>query len=62
MQEDTRMKNKSFVVFLDVDGVLNSRTTVQRTPDGYQGTRSVQRDSGAGQSGLYDGIVFRGAD
>ena len=31
------MKNKSFVVFLDVDGVLNSRTTVQRTPDGYQG-------------------------
>lgn len=31
------MKNKSFVVFLDIDGVLNSRTTVQRTPDGYQG-------------------------
>lgn len=31
------MKNKSFVVFLDVDGVLNSRTTVQRTPEGYQG-------------------------
>ena len=30
------MKNKSFVVFLDIDGVLNSRTTVQRTPDGYQ--------------------------
>lgn len=31
------MNNKSFVVFLDVDGVLISRTTVQRTPDGYQG-------------------------
>ena len=31
------MKNKEFVVFLDVDGVLNSRTTVQRTPEGYQG-------------------------
>lgn len=31
------MKNKKFVVFLDVDGVLNSRTTVQRTPEGYQG-------------------------
>lgn len=24
------MKNKHFVVFLDVDGVLNSKTTVQR--------------------------------
>ena len=31
------MKNAEFVVFLDVDGVLNSRTTVQRTPEGYQG-------------------------
>lgn len=31
------MKNKEFVVFLDVDGVLNSRATVQRTPEGYQG-------------------------
>lgn len=31
------MKNKEFIVFLDVDGVLNSRTTVQKTPDGYQG-------------------------
>ena len=30
-------KHKNFVVFLDVDGVLNSRTTVQRTPDGYTG-------------------------
>ena len=24
-------------VFLDVDGVLNTRTTVERTPDGYHG-------------------------
>ena len=30
------MKNAGFVVFLDLDGVLNSRTTVQRTPEGYQ--------------------------
>ena len=30
-------KHKNFVVFLDVDGVLNSGTTVQRTPDGYTG-------------------------
>ena len=28
------MKNKHFVVFLDVDGVLNSKTTVQKTPEG----------------------------
>ena len=31
------MKNKRFVVFLDVDGVLNSKTTVQKTPEGYRG-------------------------
>ena len=31
------MKNKRFVVFLDVDGVLNSKTTVQKTPEGYKG-------------------------
>jgi hypothetical protein len=35
--EKTDMKNAGFVVFLDLDGVLNSRTTVQRTPEGYQG-------------------------
>ncbi len=29
--------HNNFVVFLDVDGVFNTRTTVQRTPDGYQG-------------------------
>lgn len=26
-----------FAVFLDVDGVLNTKTTVERTPDGYTG-------------------------
>lgn len=31
------MQHKKFVVFLDVDGVLNTRTTVQRTPEGYTG-------------------------
>ena len=31
------MRHKSFVVFLDVDGVLNTRTTCKHTPDGYTG-------------------------
>ena len=31
-----KMHNK-FVIFLDVDGVLNTKTTVQRTPQGYTG-------------------------
>lgn len=31
------MKNKDFIVFLDVDGVLNAKSTVERTPDGYKG-------------------------
>jgi hypothetical protein len=31
------MNHKNFVVFLDVDGVLNSVTTVQRTPNGHVG-------------------------
>ena len=30
-------KHKHFVIFLDVDGVLNTTTTVQKTPDGYTG-------------------------
>ena len=30
-------KHTSFVIFLDVDGVLNTRTTCQRTPDGFTG-------------------------
>lgn len=31
------INHRNFVVFLDIDGVLNSKTTVQRTPDGYTG-------------------------
>ncbi len=27
----------SFAIFLDIDGVLNTRNTVERTPDGYTG-------------------------
>lgn len=30
-------KHSNFVVFLDIDGVLNTRTTVQRSPEGYTG-------------------------
>jgi len=32
-----KQRNNRFAVFLDVDGVLNTRTTCQRTPDGYTG-------------------------
>lgn len=32
-----KTKHNHFVIFLDVDGVLNTRTTCQRTPDGYTG-------------------------
>jgi hypothetical protein len=31
------ISSMSFAVFLDVDGVLNTRTTCQHTPDGYTG-------------------------
>ena len=31
------LKHKSFVVFLDIDGVLNTRTTVKSTPKGRVG-------------------------
>lgn len=31
------VRHKNFVVFLDVDGVLNTRTTVQHTPRGFTG-------------------------
>lgn len=37
MSRETAIKHKPFVVFLDVDGVLNTRTTCQRTPNGYTG-------------------------
>lgn len=32
-----KTKHDNFVVFLDIDGVLNTRTTVQRSPEGYTG-------------------------
>ena len=34
----------SFVMFLDVDGVLNTRTTVERTPCGYTGIDDARID------------------
>ena len=37
LEEKILNKHNHFVVFLDVDGVLNTRTTCQRTPDGYTG-------------------------
>lgn len=33
----SKKKHRRFVVFLDIDGVLNSPTTVKITPDGYRG-------------------------
>lgn len=33
-----------FAVFLDIDGVLNTRTTVERTPDGYTGIDDARVD------------------
>ena len=32
-----KVKHTNFAVFLDIDGVLNTRTTCQRTPDGFTG-------------------------
>lgn len=34
----------SFALFLDVDGVLNTRTTVERTPCGYTGIDDARVD------------------
>ena len=33
-----------FAVFLDVDGVLNTRTTVERSPEGYKGIDDARVD------------------
>lgn len=33
-----------FAVFLDIDGVLNTRTTCERTPDGYKGIDDARID------------------
>ena len=32
-----KKKHNKFVVFLDIDGVLNTRTTIQSSPKGYTG-------------------------
>lgn len=33
----SKKQHRRFVVFLDIDGVLNTPTTVKITPDGYKG-------------------------
>lgn len=33
-----------FAVFLDIDGVLNTKTTCERTPDGYRGVDEARID------------------
>lgn len=44
----------SFAIFLDVDGVLNTHTTVQRTPDGYTGIDDARVDILAKAIGKFD--------
>lgn len=44
----------SFAIFLDVDGVLNTHTTVQRTPDGYTGIDDARVDILAKVLGKFD--------
>ena len=39
-----------FAVFLDVDGVLNTRTTCQHTPDGYTGIDNIRKISQRGDN------------
>lgn len=41
-------------VFLDVDGVLNTRTTCQRTPDGYTGIDDARVEILANAIKMYD--------
>lgn len=43
-----------FAVFLDVDGVLNSRMTCQRTPDGYTGIDDARVEVLANAIKMYD--------
>ena len=43
-----------FAVFLDVDGVLNTRTTCQRTPDGYTGIDDARVEILANAIKMYD--------
>lgn len=43
-----------FAVFLDVDGVLNTRTTCQHTPDGYTGIDNARVEILANAIKMYD--------
>lgn len=45
-----------FAVFLDVDGVLNARTTCQRTPNGYTGIDDARVKILANAIKMYDNI------
>ena len=43
-----------FAVFLDVDGVLNTKTTCQHTPDGYTGIDDARVNILANAIKMYD--------
>lgn len=43
-----------FAVFLDVDGVLNTKTTCQHTPDGYIGIDNLRVEILANAIKMYD--------
>ena len=43
-----------FTVFLDVDGVLNTKTTCQHTPDGYTGIDDARVKILANAIKMYD--------
>lgn len=43
-----------FAVFLDIDGVLNTRTTCQHTPDGYTGIDNARVEILANAIKMYD--------
>lgn len=43
-----------FAVFLDVDGVLNTKTTCQHTPDGYTGIDDARVEILANAIKMYD--------
>ena len=43
-----------FAVFLDIDGVLNTRTTCQHTPDGYTGIDDARVEILANVIKMYD--------
>ena len=44
----------NFAVFLDVDGVLNTRSTCQHTPDGYTGIDDARVEILASAIKMYD--------